>query len=217
MKKLIFSIGLLSALLLSCDSSVVAKTEAEAEAAQNVNIPDANFKTYLIGNAAINTNGDKEIQVSEANTFDGEIECDGLNITDLTGIDSFTALTGLYCSENSLSSLDLSNNIALTGLGCYENNLSSLDLSKNIALIDLDCSGNNLTSLDLSHNIALDALECYSNSLTSLNVANGNNTKMKYDFDTSKNPNLIEIIVDDVAFSTESWKDIDPVSKFVVK
>ena len=33
---------------------------------QNVNIPDANFKAYLVGNTAINTNGDAEIQVSEA-------------------------------------------------------------------------------------------------------------------------------------------------------
>ena len=32
---------------------------------QNVNIPDANFKAYLVGIAAINTNGDSEIQVSE--------------------------------------------------------------------------------------------------------------------------------------------------------
>ena len=33
---------------------------------QNVNIPDANFKSYLVGNTSINTNGDSEIQVSEA-------------------------------------------------------------------------------------------------------------------------------------------------------
>ena len=32
---------------------------------QNVNIPDGNFKAYLVGNTAINTNGDSEIQVSE--------------------------------------------------------------------------------------------------------------------------------------------------------
>ena len=40
---------------------------------QNVNIPDANFKAYLVGNTAINTNGDAEIQVSEATTFNGLI------------------------------------------------------------------------------------------------------------------------------------------------
>ena len=40
---------------------------------QNVNIPDANFKAYLVGNSAINTNGDSEIQVSEATAFNGAI------------------------------------------------------------------------------------------------------------------------------------------------
>jgi hypothetical protein len=42
---------------------------------QNVNIPDANFKAYLVGNTAINTNGDTEIQVSEATAFTGTIYC----------------------------------------------------------------------------------------------------------------------------------------------
>ena len=50
--------------------------------AQNVNIPDANFKAYLVGNTAINTNGDTEIQVSEAAAYSGQIDCSGLNFTD---------------------------------------------------------------------------------------------------------------------------------------
>ena len=40
-----------------------------------VNIPDANFKAYLVGNSLINTNGDAEIQISEANSFSGTIVC----------------------------------------------------------------------------------------------------------------------------------------------
>jgi hypothetical protein len=183
--------------------------------AQNVSIPDVNFKTYLVGNAAINTNGDKEIQLTEANAYNGDIDCEGLKISDLTGIEAFVALTELYCSENSLTTLDLSKNIALIELACSENNLTSLDLSKNKALLSVDCFENSLMNLDLSHNIALTSLDCSENSLTSLNVANGNNVKMKYDFDTSKNPKLINIIVDDVVYSSENWKDIDPTSKFV--
>ena len=37
---------------------------------QNVYIPDANFKAYLVVNFDINTNEDNEIQVSEASAFD---------------------------------------------------------------------------------------------------------------------------------------------------
>jgi hypothetical protein len=58
-----------------------------------VNIPDANFKAYLVGNTNINTNGDTEIQVSEAAAFNGGINCGWMNIADLTGIEAFTALT----------------------------------------------------------------------------------------------------------------------------
>ena len=71
---------------------------------QNVYIPDANFKAYLVGNTAINTNGDTEIQVSEAIVFNGTIDCNSLNISDLTGIEDFTALTELYCHNNYLTS-----------------------------------------------------------------------------------------------------------------
>jgi hypothetical protein len=41
--------------------------------AQNVYIPDANFKALLVNDAAININGDAEIQVSEAATYTGMI------------------------------------------------------------------------------------------------------------------------------------------------
>ena len=87
---------------------------------QNVNIPDINFKRYLVGNTAINTNGDKEIQVSEASAFKGEIDCSEMKISNLTGIEAFTALTELryYSTQRSL---DLSKNTALTSLWCGGN------------------------------------------------------------------------------------------------
>ena len=76
---------------------------------QNVYIPDANFKSYLVNTTAINTNGDSEIQVSEASAFTGVIICPSQNISDLTGIEAFTALTLLNCGFNQLTSLDVSN------------------------------------------------------------------------------------------------------------
>ena len=101
---------------------------------QNVNIPDALFKAYLVGNSLINTNGDSEIQVSEATAFNGSIFCSSSNISDLTGIEDFTALTYLNCFNNQLTSLDVSTNLALTYLACNFNQLDSLDVSQNTAL-----------------------------------------------------------------------------------
>ena len=204
---------------------------------QNVYIPDANFKALLVAVSQINTNDDTEIQVSEASAYDGILVLNDENISDLTGIEAFTALTFLVCSYNLLTSLDVSQNTALTTLDCRYNQLTSLDVSQNTALGTLQCPGNQLTSLDVSQNIALESLWCVSNQLTSLdvsqntalnellchynqltclNVANGNNINMNYSFQfwAANNPNLTCIEVDNVAFSTANWTNIDPQTSF---
>ena len=136
-----------------------------------VYIPDANFKAYLVGNSAINTNGDSEIQVSEANLFNDTIECYGMNISDLTGIEAFTDLTYLWCYGNQLTSLDVTQNTALTDLNCWDNQLTSLDVTLNTNLTDLHCWDNQLTSLDVTQNTSLTELNCSDNQITSLDVS----------------------------------------------
>ena len=136
-----------------------------------VNIPDINFKGYLIRNSAININGDLEIQVIEASTFNDSIDCSSMNISNLKGIEAFTALTQLVCYSNKLTNLDLSKNTALTTLDCFGNQLKSLDVSKNTALTYLRCYENQLTSLDVSKNSALIYFKCNANQLTSLDVS----------------------------------------------
>jgi hypothetical protein len=159
---------------------------------QNVNIPDINFKSYLIGNSEINTNGDTEIQVSEASVFNGAIDCSNLSISDLTGIEAFTSLTDLVCNENQLISIDVSQNLVLEGLAC----------------------GNNLiTSLDLSLNTSLYVLYCPENQLSCLNIKNGNNTNF-WQFYVSENPNLSCIEVDDAVWSSVNWTGIDFQASF---
>jgi uncharacterized protein len=193
---------------------------------QNVYIPNANFKASLVGEPSINTNGDNEIQLSEATVFNGFIDCTSMNISDLTGIEAFTALTELDCSENDLPTLDLSQNTSLTYLNCsrnlvltvldvsantaieyldcHDNQLSSLDVSNNIALTYLMCQDNQITALDVSQSSDLIELGCYDNQLTSLDVKNGNNTNFIF-FRCDGNPNLSCINVDDAAWSTANW------------
>ena len=137
---------------------------------QNVNIPDANFKSYLVGDPSINTNGDVEIQLSEATSFNGQIQCSGMTISDLTGIEAFTALSILICNNNQLTTLDVSNNTALHTLRCFGNQLTSLDVSGCTALTELFCNNNQLTSFNLNGATALNWLECNDNQLTSLNI-----------------------------------------------
>ncbi|MDA8910802.1 hypothetical protein N9I21_03325, partial [Crocinitomicaceae bacterium] len=203
---------------------------------QNVYIPDANFKAYLVGNSEINTNGDTEIQVSEASDFNGNMVCSYLNILDLTGVEAFTALTYLDCEGNQLTSLDVSQNTALNTLFCYSNQLTSLNVTQNMALESLECDNNQLTSLDVTQNTALWWLMCDNNQLISLDLSNNNNLQMFYamnnqlncinakngnniiiyDFAVGNNPNLTCIEVDDSEWSTNNWDPIllDPQMYF---
>jgi Leucine-rich repeat (LRR) protein len=64
-----------------------------------------------------------------------------MNISNLTGIEAFTALTYLDCRVNQLTSLDVSQNTALTLLSCEGNQLTSLDVSQNTALTWFGLSG----------------------------------------------------------------------------
>ena len=138
---------------------------------QIVNIPDANFKAALVSNSSINTNGDGEIQTSEAAAFSGSIDVNNMSIADLTGIEAFTALTYLFCTDNQLTNLNISANTALTYLNCGSNQITSLDVSANNVLATLWCVNNQITSLNVSANTALSSLGCSNNQLTSLDVS----------------------------------------------
>lgn len=145
---------------------------------QNVNILDANFKSYLVGNSSINTNGDGEIQVSEAQAFTGTINCSNQNIADLTGIEAFTSITQLSCFQNQLTALDVSQNTALTILNAFSNNITSIDVSQNTALTSLSVARNSISSLDVSQNTALRNLLCSVNQLTTLDITQ--NTALEF-------------------------------------
>src|SRR5690606_36653132 len=85
-----------------------------------VHIPDPFFKKILIENHSINTNGDQEIQLSEAESYTGTINCSFNNISSLIGIGAFTGITTLDCSGNLLTSLDVSLLPRLVDLRCFD-------------------------------------------------------------------------------------------------
>ncbi len=136
-------------------------------------IPDAQFKAVLLKNTALNTDGDQEISVAEAQVYAGVIKAIEKNITDATGIEYFTNVTVLTLSRNAaLTKIDVSNNTALKELKLLQNTLTDIDVSQNTALIRLWLYDNQLTALDVSNNVALTSLLVYNNNLTALNVSN---------------------------------------------
>jgi hypothetical protein len=157
--------------------------------AQIVNIPDIYFKTALLEhNPVIDTNGDGEIQVSEAESFTADMNLVDKNITDLTGIGSFINLSLLECGNNNLESIDVSMLTALEYLDCRNNELTAMHLPDSIGY--LWCYGNNLTSIDVSNKTNLYELNCMDNNLTEVNITGCTGLRALM---CDSNPNLTDI------------------------
>ena len=165
---------------------------------QIVYIPDANFKNALLNHTpTIDTNGDGEIQVVEAEAITETIDVYNKGIIDLTGIEAFVNIKNLYCdhneievidnlsqisglrilsaTNNNLVFVDVSGNSQLNELYFDYNNISSIDISNNPYLQWLSCAYNNLTELDISNNHYFVDLWCIHNQLTELDVSNQSN------------------------------------------
>ena len=149
-------------------------------------------------------------------------------------LSSNTALTSLVCPSIGLSSMDVSNNVLLTNLEVQNNQLTSLDISQNNNLQNLRIDNNQISFLDLEDKTYLETLNINFNLFTALNVninsnltfvnasnndlrvlyvKNGNNTNFT-SFYATNNPNLTCILVDDAAYSTANWTNIDAQTSF---
>ncbi|MFZ4401978.1 MAG: LamG-like jellyroll fold domain-containing protein, partial [Bacteroidales bacterium] len=136
-----------------------------------VNIPDVNFKTALLAIPGLDANSDGKIQCTEATAFTGDIDVNAKTIADMTGIEAFSNITKLYCSNNNLTSLNISALTLLTDLDCSYNQLTALNITSNTALVNFSCANNLLTSLNVSGLASLNYLVCRYNQLTSLDVS----------------------------------------------
>ena len=165
---------------------------------QYTTIPDQNFEQALIDLGLDNA---IDGQVLTANISSVNLlYLSNKNISDLTGIEDFTALTELHCSSNQLTSIDFGNNVNLIWLECYDNQLTFLDVSENINLTTINCGYNQLTTLNIDDNDNLMWLDCMNNQLINLDVTNNHNlTHLYCDFnqlvnlDVSNNILLIEL------------------------
>ena len=107
-------------------------------AINETNFPDANFRNWLLGQSY----GTDGVLLESEIVNVKSIAVYNQNIQSLKGIEYFTALTDLSCSNNSLTTLDVSGNKALTGLHCQNNLLTTLDVSacKNLSTLECYCN-----------------------------------------------------------------------------
>ena len=158
---------------------------------QNTFVPDANFEQALIDEGYDSGPLDGNVLTSN---ISGILNLDIKNrgITNLTGIEDFSALKNLDCSgnllinidvrplsnlqilwcfENQITNLNVDQNISLTALRCENNKLTSLNLSNNINLVDLACEQNKITTIDVSNSVSLNRFQCGNNLLNTLDVS----------------------------------------------
>ena len=214
---------------------------------QNTYVPDDNFENYLethnasgnvvsVGDPTSLGNGianDDYVTTAKINTI-GYLDVSNQGISDLTGIEGFTALQSLYCGYNQLTDLNVTQNSALSVLKCYHNQLTSLNVSFNYYLETLECNDNEIVTLDFSQNhplsfvscynnqiigldfsqnIALYTLLAYNNQLYSLIMKNVNNVAIS-NFNVLNNPYLTCIEVDDEDWSTANWLNVDATAVY---
>ena len=101
-----------------------------------VDIPDENFRNFLIENKNCGSLGGK-IRQFELDMIE-YIDCSGQNIASLEGIDHFRRLLGLNCLGNPITSLDLSGNTVLRELACSGN---GSDTGEETKIMSLDLTG----------------------------------------------------------------------------
>ncbi len=151
--------------------------------AQIVTIPNANFKAKLLAASTsnqiaknlvgtyfkIDANNNGQIEVSEASQV-SYLNVSTSTITSLTGIASFYNLQHLDCSDNQLTSLNVSGLTNLINLICFNNLITTLNLNGLSSLQELDCQHNQISTLDFTglNNVA--HIYCAYNNLTVLNI-----------------------------------------------
>lgn len=173
--------------------------------AQNVTIPDVNFKTILVTN--YDTNGDNEISMSEAASVTGTINATGAAIIDITGVEAFVNITGLNVENNAITTVDLSQNTQLTTIDIDNNAISLIDLSALTSLQFLYADSNQLLYLDFSNNGGLFSVIAKNNAvMTGVNLDNGNSNGI-FIVDLTNNSSLSCIQVDAATMSNPpaSW------------
>ena len=146
-----------------------------------VAIPDANFKAALLGNSAINTNGNNEIECAEATAYTGAINVNNITISNLKGIEAFVNITSFsgnniqvgYGSPTPIDTLDLNNFTSLTSVSFTGNvGLKYLKLSGCTALTNVDVSTGFAAGVGVNLNgcTALTSLNLNNKKLNALNV-----------------------------------------------
>lgn len=120
-------------------------------------IEDESLRTYV--SEVADTNGDGSISQEEADAVT-EIDLSGIassgrTVSSASGIGYFSNLKSFNCSNNAITSLDLSSNHSLEQVYCDNNSIEHIELPAGGTLTTIHAQNNPLTSIDLSQQTGL--------------------------------------------------------------
>ena len=173
------------------------------------NISDLTGIEAFVNITSLNIQGNNVTTLNMGtNTSILDIQTKNNNISTLD-ISGCPNLTNAQFSNNALQTVDFSNNLAITEVNIKGNPLNSIDVSMltNLTRFVIKNNTGTLTELDVSQNTNLVDFDANNSGLLYINVKNGNNTNFTV-FNVLTN-SLNCIMVDDTAWSTANWTNID--------
>jgi len=201
--------------------------------AQTTYVPDDNFEQRLIdlGLDDVLDNYVLTANISSVSNLDIQYR----SISDATGLEDFSSLSGFNCDNNQISSLSFHENVNLNFFICQYNPIAELDLTQHTALFEFSCTNTHITTIDLSQNTNLRYLYCSGTPVVELDLTNNSNLLEVYasnsnfqyvdlrnnnnteigQINFTNNPNLPYIYVDDCNYSTANWTLIDSTTIFI--
>jgi len=126
----------------------------------NYDVPPCNGWVY--------TDSINNIDSLDISSFSGQ----AAKINSLAGIENFTNLQYLNCSNNKFDTLNLNKNESLKHIICVSDSIEVLMIDSLFSLYKLQCNSNNIANLNLSGNPSLTELWCWDNQLINLNLSN---------------------------------------------
>lgn len=177
-------------------------------------IPDPAFEAALI---ELGLDNEEDGSVLTANIAEvTEIILNDKGISDLTGLEDFVMLEGLWADDNLLTSLDMSGFSNLLFLFASNNQLTSLNVAGLGLLEKIDVKNNALRELDLSGNLGLQLLVLKDNDLESIDISFITNPLQLNQFDVEGNPlDCIKVNSAQLADIPSQWKT-DPEDNYAL-
>ena len=220
-KKMIFILTLSLFVIAGCSNDSESDTDPDmmmdddSPMEARTLIPDVAFERALIDVDIDDVEDGSVATAAVAVVMDLVLEDKG--ITDLTGIEDFAMLEGLWLADNQLTTLDVTTNSNLLFVFVRNNNLTALDVSGLVGLEKIEANGNELTSLDISDNTALQQLSLHDNLLEAIDISNIPGNTQLNTFSIENNPlDCIKVNEDQLNDIPAQWTS-DPEDTYALE